>query len=161
MKLLILTYPWIARALAETQPGVASAFSPARGDAARIFSIGLAVGILVSCLLIGGLLIVNFGLFSKRREDQVGERAPSDLGVTEDKSHRVFPAMDTMSNEDDAILTARDRKVPIRHLDDDVVLVEDERPSVDNTGHEVQGEGPIDWRMAHRSRDGKSGRGAA
>lgn len=40
----------------------------------------LLVGFLVTVLLVGGMLILNLGLMSKRAEDRVGGRNPSDVG---------------------------------------------------------------------------------
>jgi hypothetical protein len=44
----------------------------------------LIIGFLVSILLIGGFLILNLGLMSKRQEDRFGGRAPSDLNILTD-----------------------------------------------------------------------------
>jgi hypothetical protein len=41
----------------------------------------LIAGFLVSTLLIGGFLILNLGLMSKREQDRVGGRTPSDVGI--------------------------------------------------------------------------------
>jgi hypothetical protein len=48
---------------------------------ARVAIYVLLVGVLVAVVLIGGFLIVNLGLMSKRPEDRVGGRTPSDLGL--------------------------------------------------------------------------------
>jgi hypothetical protein len=59
----------------------------------------MIIGFLVSVLLIGGILIVNLGLMSKRPEDRVGGRTPSDVGFlqgsnwpTHEKDRRRLPA---------------------------------------------------------------------
>lgn len=44
----------------------------------------IAIGILVAFVLIGGLLVVNLGLMSKRAEDRTGSRTPSDVGILKD-----------------------------------------------------------------------------
>lgn len=41
----------------------------------------LIAGFLVATLLIGGFLILNLGLMSKRESDRIGGRAPSDVGI--------------------------------------------------------------------------------
>lgn len=41
----------------------------------------LLIGFLVSILLIGGILVLNLGLLSKRAEDHTGRRTPSDVGI--------------------------------------------------------------------------------
>jgi hypothetical protein len=41
----------------------------------------IVIGFLVSILLIGGLLVLNLGLLSKREEDHTGVRNPSDVGI--------------------------------------------------------------------------------
>jgi hypothetical protein len=48
----------------------------------------LLVGFLVAILLIGGILVVNIGLMSKRDEDRIGGRTPSDVGILQ---HNVWP----------------------------------------------------------------------
>jgi hypothetical protein len=44
----------------------------------------LMIGVLISCLLIGGVVIVSLALMSKREEDRTGERNPSDIGILQD-----------------------------------------------------------------------------
>jgi hypothetical protein len=44
----------------------------------------IAIGFLVALLLIGGLLVVNLGLMSKRAADRTGHRTPSDVGILKD-----------------------------------------------------------------------------
>src|SRR3954468_22836813 len=41
----------------------------------------LLIGVVVAVLLIGGILAVNLGLMSKRPEDRIGGRTPSDVGI--------------------------------------------------------------------------------
>ncbi|MFL5814377.1 MAG: hypothetical protein ACJ763_12430 [Bdellovibrionia bacterium] len=61
----------------------------------------IAIGALVAILLIGGLLVVNLGLMSKRAEDRTGNRTPSDVGILKDtlwpqegESRTILPAED-------------------------------------------------------------------
>jgi hypothetical protein len=61
----------------------------------------IAIGFLVAVLLIGGLLVVNLGLMSKRAEDRTGNRTPSDVGILKDtlwpqegEPRAVLPAED-------------------------------------------------------------------
>ncbi len=41
----------------------------------------LIASVLITGLLLGAFLIINLGLLSKRQEDRVGHRDPSDLGI--------------------------------------------------------------------------------
>ncbi len=41
----------------------------------------LLAGVLITGLLLGAFLLINLGLLSKRREDRVGRRDPSDVGI--------------------------------------------------------------------------------
>jgi hypothetical protein len=61
----------------------------------------IAIGVLVAALLIGAMLIVNLGLMSKRAEDHIGGRTPSDVGLLKDalwpqegESRTILPAED-------------------------------------------------------------------
>lgn len=58
-----------------------NAESPFTDYMAKVVIFTLLVGFLVAVLLIGGLLILNLGLMSKRRQDHVGRRTPSDVGI--------------------------------------------------------------------------------
>jgi hypothetical protein len=62
--------------------------SPFTSYTAAVTLIVLLVGFLVSVLLIGGFLIVNLGLLSKRDEDRAGGRTPSDVGILK---HEIWP----------------------------------------------------------------------
>ena len=66
----------------------AGAGSPFSNYTAKVTVFVLLVGFLVSVLLIGGFLVLNLGLLSKRKEDRVGGRTPSDVGVLR---HIVWP----------------------------------------------------------------------
>lgn len=55
--------------------------SPFTDYTARVTVYVFLVGLLVTTVLLGGFLILNLGLLSKRPEDRVGERDPSDLGL--------------------------------------------------------------------------------
>lgn len=41
----------------------------------------IVVAFLVSILLIGGFVVINLGMMSKRPEDHIGGRTPSDVGI--------------------------------------------------------------------------------
>jgi hypothetical protein len=82
-------------------PAATPADSPMTQYTARAVGIVLIIGVLVTALLGGAFLILNLGLLSKRREDRIGERTPSDLGILksqfwpqEPDDHRVLPAME-------------------------------------------------------------------
>ncbi|MCM2277748.1 MAG: hypothetical protein NDJ89_06700 [Oligoflexia bacterium] len=55
--------------------------APLSDYTAAVVGYVLLIGFLVSVLLIGGLLVLNLGMMSKRREDRVGRRTPSDIGI--------------------------------------------------------------------------------
>ncbi len=57
------------------------AMSPFTDYTAAVVVYVLLVGFLVSILLVGGILILNLGLMSKRDRDRVGGRTPSDVGL--------------------------------------------------------------------------------
>lgn len=61
--------------------GSAGAGSPFSTYTAGVLVYGILVGLLVSSLLLSAFLILNLGLLSKRPEDRVGSRTPSDLGI--------------------------------------------------------------------------------
>ncbi|MCM2322952.1 MAG: hypothetical protein NDJ90_06785 [Oligoflexia bacterium] len=60
---------------------IGTAPAPLSDYTAAVVGYVLLVGFLVSLLLIGGILIVNLGLMSKRPEDRRGGRTPSDVGL--------------------------------------------------------------------------------
>ena len=63
-------------------PIVASSLrSPFTDYTASVLIYGLLVAFLVITLLAGGFLVLNLGLLSKRKEDRVGGRTPSDVGI--------------------------------------------------------------------------------
>ncbi len=55
--------------------------SPFSDYTASVLIYGLLVALLVITLLAGGFLVLNLGLLSKRGEDRIGGRNPSDVGV--------------------------------------------------------------------------------
>lgn len=77
------------------------AASPFTDYTASVTIYVIAIGVLVAFLLIGGLLVVNLGLMSKREEDRTGSRTPSDVGILKDT---LWPA----ETEPTAILPAED-----------------------------------------------------
>ncbi len=66
----------------------------------------LLVGVLVTVLLLGGFLILNLGLLSKRQQDRTGSRNPSDVGVLKDT---IWP-------EEPSLI----RTLPAEELDDEI-----------------------------------------
>jgi hypothetical protein len=56
-------------------------FSP---YAAHMLFYVVIIGFLVMLVLVGGFLVVNLGMMSKRDDDHVGGRTPSDVGVLQD-----------------------------------------------------------------------------
>lgn len=74
----------------------------------------LLVGVIVTLLLVGGILMVNLGMMSKRPEDRVGKRTPSDVGIL---SGEVWPQVPHQRN----LLPAEEEEseeegAPIGHL---------------------------------------------
>jgi hypothetical protein len=66
----------------------------------------LLIGVLISCLLIGGILVLSLGLMSKRQEDRVGGRTPSDVGILQETNwperhieRRALPAEEEEEQE--------------------------------------------------------------
>jgi hypothetical protein len=57
------------------------AASPFTDYTAGVVVYVLLVGLLVTVLLIGGMLVLNLGLMSKRDTDRVGTRNPSDVEI--------------------------------------------------------------------------------
>jgi hypothetical protein len=93
----------------------------------------IAVGFLVAVLLIGGILVVNLGLMSKRAEDRTGTRTPSDVGILKDtlwphetEPTAILPAEDG-GQCDDSISAQFASKQPPHHNVDTRVDVSEER----------------------------------
>lgn len=63
----------------------------------------LLIGALVTALLIGGILLLNLGLMSKRREDRTGGRTPSDVGFLKEtnwpEEHENVPRLPAEERE--------------------------------------------------------------
>jgi hypothetical protein len=55
--------------------------SPFSDYTASVVIYVLITGVLITGLLVGAFLIINLGLLSKRREDRIGARNPSDLRI--------------------------------------------------------------------------------
>ncbi len=55
--------------------------SPFTNYTAAVVIYVLLAGVLITGLLIGAFLLINLGLLSKRQEDRVGQRDPSDLEI--------------------------------------------------------------------------------
>jgi hypothetical protein len=82
--------------------------SPFTTYTAGVLVYGILVGFLVSVLLIGAFLILNLGLLSKRREDRIGNRTPSDVGLLK---YEIWPDTPyesrTLPAEEDEVLPKR------------------------------------------------------
>lgn len=91
--------------------GPMAADSPFSDFDARVTIFTLLAGVLVTVLIGGGILILNLGLLSKRSQDRVGGRVPSDVGIL--KSN-IWPE----APEEREILPARDES-PREDLDED------------------------------------------
>jgi len=85
--------------------------SPFTDYTAGVVAYVLLIGVLLAVMLIGGFLILNLGLMSKREEDHLGKRNPSDVGILqnnlwpqEQELGRVLPATEDQEeseNEDE------------------------------------------------------------
>lgn len=109
------------------------AASPFTDYTAAVAIYVIAIGVLVAFLLIGGLLAVNLGLMSKREEDRVGSRTPSDVGILKDtiwpneaEPPAILPAEDG-GQCDDSIAAQFSSKQPPSHDVDTRVDVSAER----------------------------------
>ncbi len=83
------------------QTTTAQADSPMTDFTAAAISNVLLVAFLVITLLGGGILILNLGMLSKRANDRVGERDPSDVAILKNETwpeapyeDNIFPARD-------------------------------------------------------------------
>lgn len=88
-----LNHPAII-ALAANVPPVRNSMmaeSPFTDYMARLVVEVFLVGVLVTILLLGGLVLVNLGLMYKRPEDRVGGRTPSDLGLLKNEAWPEVP----------------------------------------------------------------------
>jgi hypothetical protein len=91
---------------------VAPKIVPPAAPQASVFNMAvvvevLLVGFLVTILLLGGFLIMSLGLLTKRQEDRIGQRTPSDLGILksgvwpeEPDAKRELPALDEEEEEE-------------------------------------------------------------
>ena len=91
-----------------------TATSPFTDYTAAAITWVLMIAFLVAVLLIGGILIVNLGLMSKRPEDHIGRRTPSDVGILkhnvwpeEASESRVFPAEEEEDDREGARMAER------------------------------------------------------
>jgi hypothetical protein len=73
----------------------AGAGSPFNTYMAGVAIYVLIIGFLVAIMLIGGFLIVNLGLMSKRPEDHIGKRTPSDVGILK---NNLWPEVPYLKN---------------------------------------------------------------
>jgi hypothetical protein len=106
--------------------------SPVTPYTAAVMGYMIWIGVLVSVLLIGGFLFINIGLLSKRDEDDIGHRDPSDVGLLENSmwpNEKHFrPRLPAEDEEDQYII---DHAQPQPHHVDPSILVREE-----NMAHE-------------------------
>ena len=74
----------------------AGAGSPFSDYTAMAVGMALLAGVLVGIMLAGGFLIVNLGMLSKRPEDRIGKRDPSDVGILK---YNVWPEAPYSKNQ--------------------------------------------------------------
>lgn len=55
--------------------------SPLTDYTVRAIAYVLVIAVLLAILFVGAFLVLNLGLLSKRKEDRVGGRTPSDVGI--------------------------------------------------------------------------------
>ena len=82
------------------------ASSPFSDYTAGVVAYVLLIGVLLAVMMIGGMLILNLGLMSKRDEDHIGKRNPSDVGILKnnlwplEKEHGpVLPAAESEESD--------------------------------------------------------------
>ena len=101
--------------------------SPVTPYTAAVMGYMIWIGVLVSVLLIGGFLFINIGLLSKRDEDDVGHRDPSDVGLLENsmwpKEKHFRPRLPAEDEEDQYVI---DHAQPHPHHVDPSILVREE-----------------------------------
>lgn len=73
----------------------------------------LIIGLLVGTLLVGGFLILNVGLLSKREVDRVGGRSPGDVGILK---HNIWPEQ----QEEGPILPAEEGRNFIQKIQEEM-----------------------------------------
>lgn len=88
---------------------------------AAMYSIGITL--LVVTVVGGGILMVTYGLMSKRSEDLVGERTPSDVGLLKESmwpneagSRAVLPALDPGQQPSQTSVNVLTNEVPVEKL---------------------------------------------
>jgi hypothetical protein len=74
---------------------------------ARMVVFILMAGVLVTILIGGGILVVNLGMLSRRDQDKVGGRVPSDVGLLKNS---VWPE----EHEEQNVFPAREEKKRVR-----------------------------------------------
>jgi hypothetical protein len=103
MEALILKF-WLLLAAVDQvnlSPGSGVGHSVGAGSPFSTYTAGVAAfvfmaGALVAILLIGGFLVVNLGMLSKRPEDRTGKRDPSDVGILK---HTAWPEAPYSQNQ--------------------------------------------------------------
>jgi hypothetical protein len=96
----------LAWAAEEVQRVTTTPGNPVFSDyTASVVAYVLLVGVLVTILLGAGMLYVNLGLMSKRPEDRIGRRDPSDVGILK---HTMWP----QENDDRRYLPAEEGEEP-------------------------------------------------
>jgi len=89
----------------------AGAGSPFTDYTASVAIYAFFIGVIVTVLLVGALFIINVGLMSKREEDRVGGRTPSDVGFLKENVWPEVPYVGYQlpAEEEDYI---EEKKVP-------------------------------------------------
>jgi hypothetical protein len=84
--------------------------SPFGNYTGYVLAYALWIGFLVITLIGGGLLILNVGMLSRRREDRLGGRTPGDLGLLKENVWPEAPYYDrALPAEEDEEKPAGDR----------------------------------------------------
>jgi hypothetical protein len=104
--------------------------SPVTPYTAAVMGYMIWIGILISVLLIGGFLVVNIGLLSKREEDDIGHRDPSDLGLLAGsmwpKEKQFRPRLPAEDEEDQFVIDHSQAHPHSDHLDPSLLLREED-----------------------------------
>ncbi len=126
----------------------------------------IAVGFLVAVLLIGGLLVLNLGLMSKRAEDRTGSRTPSDVGILkntlwpeETEPPAVLPAEDDGQGGEGIAAHFESQQPPSHNVDTRVNIAAERRKREEWSRIEKEAERREDrWEHDEMERRGRSER---
>lgn len=102
--LLVVSTAAVAQAVGG--PAVMQPETPFNSYTASVIAYALMAAVLFVGLMVGGFLILSLGMFSKRPEDRIGRRTPSDFEILKSvtfpeelEQRAVLPAEETEAGE--------------------------------------------------------------